>query len=176
MTMQDRADNLIVCCQACSLILAHLLWLPWYSYARPLFVPIMCISHSQSWSVTVGSAEPSMDKASLLAKTVYEGVRQRVQQLQADVQARDQQVAALQADLEAAASQRDVALKQAQCEQQVRDFTLSYDAFTVTAHGTLIMSPQQQICNRSYIQTLLCKNTVRFARQSLLESVHSVLQ
>ena len=65
-----------------------------------------------------------MDKASLLAKTVYEGVRQRVQQLQADVQARDQQVAALQADLEAAALQRDVALKQAQSEQQVRGLLL----------------------------------------------------
>jgi len=55
----------------------------------------------------------------LLAKTVYEGVKQRMHQLQADVQARDQQIASLQASLEAAALHRDATLKQAQAEQQV---------------------------------------------------------
>lgn len=69
-----------------------------------------------------GSAEPpGADKASLLAKTVYDGVKQRMHQLQADVQARDQQIASLQAGLEAAALHRDAALKQAQAEQQVQD-------------------------------------------------------
>lgn len=52
---------------------------------------------------------------------MYEGVKQRMHQLLADVQARDQQIASLQADLEAAALHRDAALKQAQAEQQVQD-------------------------------------------------------
>ncbi|KAL0047405.1 hypothetical protein WJX82_002558 [Trebouxia sp. C0006] len=70
-------------------------------------------------TASAGSAEPpGADKASLLAKTVYEGVKQRMHQLQANVQARDQQVASLQAGLEAAALHRDAALKQAQTEQQ----------------------------------------------------------
>lgn len=76
----------------------------------------MLVFHLQ-W--VAGSAEPGPDKAALLAQTVYEGVKQRVQQLQADVQARDRQVAALHSDLEAAALQRDAALKQAQAGQQV---------------------------------------------------------
>jgi len=52
---------------------------------------------------------------------VYEGVKQRMHQLQADVQARDQQIASLQDGLAAAALHRDAALKQAQAEQQVWD-------------------------------------------------------
>ncbi|DBA83689.1 TPA: hypothetical protein ACH3X1_006232 [Trebouxia sp. C0004] len=70
-------------------------------------------------TVSTGSAEPpGADKASLLAKTVYEGVKQRMHQLQADVQARDHQIASLQAGLEAAALHKEAALKQAQAEQQ----------------------------------------------------------
>ena len=53
---------------------------------------------------------------------MYEGVKQRMHQLQANVQARDQQVASLQAGLEAAALHRDAALKQAQTEQQVQTY------------------------------------------------------
>ncbi len=76
---------------------------------------------SQHHRRLAGSAEPGADKASLLAKTVYEGVKQRMHQLQADVQACNQQIASLQAGLEAAALHRDAALKQAQAEQQVQD-------------------------------------------------------
>lgn len=52
---------------------------------------------------------------------MYEGVKQRMHQLQSDVQARDQQIASLQAGLEAATLHRDAALKQAQTEQQVQN-------------------------------------------------------
>jgi len=56
-----------------------------------------------------------------------------VHQLQTDVQAREQQVAELKADLEAAALNRETALKQAQAEQQVRHGPLAISKLVITA-------------------------------------------
>lgn len=55
----------------------------------------------------------------MLAKNVYEGVKQRMHQLQADVQQRDKHVADLQAKLTALANQHESALRQLHLDQQV---------------------------------------------------------
>ena len=70
-----------------------------------------------SWPA--GTATGSTDTASLLAQNVYEGVKQRMQQLQAAVQAKERQIAALQADMVTAEEHRATALKQADAKQQV---------------------------------------------------------
>ena len=74
---------------------------------------------SQSLVAAIGSGDAAVDKASLLAKNVYEGVRQRMHQLQADVQDRDKHAAVLQSKLETLAQQHKSALQQMQLEQQV---------------------------------------------------------
>ena len=58
-------------------------------------------------------------KASDLAKSMYEGVRARMRQLQADVQLRDAQVLTLQSQLAAAAEDKLAVQHQAQKDQQV---------------------------------------------------------
>lgn len=74
---------------------------------------------TQSFVPTAGSDGAGADKASLLAKNVYEGVRQRVHQLQADVQERDKHAAALQSKLDAVEQQHEAALQQSKLDQQV---------------------------------------------------------
>ena len=56
----------------------------------------------------------------MLAKSVYEGVKQRMGQLQTDVHEREKRLAALQSQLEALALEHESALKQLQLKQQVR--------------------------------------------------------
>lgn len=50
---------------------------------------------------------------------VYEGVRQRMHQLQTDVQERDKRVAELQSQLDTLAVQHESALRQVLLDQQV---------------------------------------------------------
>ena len=50
---------------------------------------------------------------------MYEGVKQRMGQLQTDVQEREKRLAALQSQLEALALEHESALKHLQLEQQV---------------------------------------------------------
>ena len=66
-----------------------------------------------------GNAKGTTDTASLLAQNVYEGVKQRMQQLQTAVQAKDLQIVTLQADMATAEEHRVAALKQADAKQQV---------------------------------------------------------
>lgn len=55
----------------------------------------------------------------MLAKNVYEGVKQRMSQLQADVREREERLAALQTQLGNLALEHESALRQVRLEQQV---------------------------------------------------------
>lgn len=55
----------------------------------------------------------------MLAKNVYEGVKQRMSQLQADVREREERLAAVQSQLGTLALEHDSALRQVKLEQQV---------------------------------------------------------
>ena len=67
----------------------------------------------------LGPGSVGMDQASLLAKSVYEGVKQRMGQLQTDAQEREKRLAAQQSQLEALALEHESALKRLQLEKQV---------------------------------------------------------
>ena len=67
----------------------------------------------------VGPGSLGADQASLLAKSVYEGVKQRMSQLQTDAQEREKRLAAQQSQLEALAVEHESALRRLQLEQQV---------------------------------------------------------
>ena len=65
------------------------------------------------------SAATAADKASALAKSMYEGVRQRMKQLQTDVSQRDQHIHVLQSELAEAAREKVAQQHQAHADQQV---------------------------------------------------------
>lgn len=66
-----------------------------------------------------GASTDGTDQASMLAKNVYEGVKQRMSQLQADVREREERLAALQSQLGNLALEHESALRQVRLEQQV---------------------------------------------------------
>ena len=81
-----------------------------------------CMSGMQTSTNTTlicTTAGTAADKASTLAKSMYEGVRQRMKQLQTDVQLRDEQILDLQSQLADAAKQQLAQQSQAHADQQV---------------------------------------------------------
>ena len=69
-------------------------------------------------SLAAGAPASGADRSAALASSVFEGVRSKMKQLQATVDVRDHRVAALEADMQAAAQEHRDALREAQQRQK----------------------------------------------------------
>ena len=68
--------------------------------------------------LAAGAPTSSADRSAALASSVFEGVRSKMKQLQATVDVRDHRIAALEADMQAAAQEHREALREAQQRQK----------------------------------------------------------
>ena len=69
-------------------------------------------------SLAAGAPASGADRSAALASSVFEGVRSKMKQLQATVDVRDHRIAALEADMQAAAQEHRDALREAQQRQK----------------------------------------------------------
>ena len=73
---------------------------------------------SRLCSLAAGATTSGADRSAALASSVFEGVRSKMKQLQATLDVRDHRIAALGADMQAAAQEHRDALREAQQRQK----------------------------------------------------------